>query len=377
MKNLKLLSLTLSVTSVLLSGVVTRVTAESISITGNGAESASTVQANMSQTTNVAQTNTADVNNNTNVTSNTGNNSASGNNGDAAIQTGSTTTQVANNTAVNSNVAAGGCCPTESVTGSISGNGSNSTNGLNITQSNATNVTSTNNTTIINNIYGKANTGNNTANYNNGNVSITTGSIYVSEKVTNKFNTNTVEFGFGNDGGVDLSIKGNGSDSENTISYNKNNNVDIITTNIASIVNESDWDLNTGNNFADKNIGNVDLKTGDIVFQSVITNEGNINDVKVMCCKEEKPETPPTTTTPPTQNNNPKPDDKPTGNGKGGNGNGNGKGGDTLGAAIGKVLPATGLNLFVLALIGNIALLFLGMYLRLRSGRSPTVAFAI
>lgn len=378
MKNWKILSLTLSFTSILLSGFVTRgATAESLTISDNGSGSTSEVHAEATQNTNVSQENTGSVENNVQTDSNTGNNSVSDNTGgDTAIQTGDVTTEVVVTNTLNQNAAATGCCPQGSVNGSISGNGSDSTNGLNISYTTNTNINSNNTTNITNNINGSANTGNNSADDNNGNVSIKTGDILVTEKITNRFNINKVEVGIDGHGDFDLSIFGNGSGSVNNINFTDDSEVTIITTNIASIINTSNWDLNTGNNSADRNIGNVDLETGDIVFKSEIINEGNINDVKVPCCDKPKPIEPPIV--PPKEEKPPKDNPKKDNGDDDGDDDGDGKGGgDILGSTTGSVLPETGINLFILALIGNIAMLFLGTYLRLRSGRSPAVRLSI
>ena len=56
------------------------------------------------------------------------------------------------------------------------------------------------------------------------------------------------------------------------------------------------------------------------------------------------------------------------GNGNGTNGtNDNGVGGSSAGA----ILPATGASWWLYATIANIIMLLMGLYLRLRAGRSP------
>jgi hypothetical protein len=346
--------------------------AETLSITGNGSDSESSVTVENANQTQVNQTQDAAITNDVTISSNTGNNSASDNtNGDVAIETGdvNTSTEITNSANISS--AQTGCCDSGGTTSDISGNGSGTDNAISVSQSSPTVVSVTNNATIRNYISGTAVTGNNTANYNTlGDTTITTGNIWINEKIMNgPINVAGIDVGTGMNG-IIAKISGNGSDSDNSITYFDNNGTHITVNNYADIFNRSIWDAITGNNSANDNTGGkVGISTGDISYVSEIVNGPiNVSQVSVGCCKEkeEKPTggvTPgPTTTTTTTTEN------KPSENGRGGAG--------AVLAAAGKILPATGGNWLLLAIFANMLMLFMGMYLRLRSGNSPGLAVA-
>ena len=137
--------------------------------------------------------------------------------------------------------------------------------------------------------------------------------------------------------------------------------------NRANIENKSEWDLNTGNNEANGNNGDVSIETGDILFASTIDNSGiNEGIVDVDCCEDEGgPGPDPTPPNPPDSNNN-----SNNGSSSGSSSSSGGSGGPTAG----EVLPVTGApSLMFLALI-NVIMFFMGWYLRLRSGNSPNFA---
>lgn len=355
--------------------ITSSVHAEEMVISGNGEGSANNVQINASNTSSVAQNNTASVDNTVAVDANTGGNSASDNTGgNTNIDTGNVDATVNVDNQMNASVAQLGCCPT-GIEGLISGNGSDSSNNVTFNATTNTTIVSNNNANITTTIHGFANTGNNTANGNVGNVSIKTGNIKASENISNK-NINISETvgtaGIGGD--VFLKIDGNGSESVNDVSVTLDTALSIFKNNFASITNDTDWDLNTGGNQANGNIGNVDLRTGDILFESTIENGPiNVDKVTVVCCDKpgENPPPPPpppppvipppTVVPPPTDNppSGPGPDNKP------------GKGGETLGAAIGGVLPVTGNFAIIFLTIGGFLMMLMGWYLRLRSGNAP------
>ena len=360
-------------------GLVTRVYAEEIVISENGSGSQSQVHTEQTNTVDVNQSNDADVNNNVDVTADTGNNQTNDNTAsDTSITTGNASVETGISNNVNASVAANDpCCPSggsNTGTTTISGNGKNSQNAVTITSSFTANAQVTNAANITNNIYGKAVTGNNKANDNNGDVAIKTGNIKVTEQIINNANASYVQIAsplLGKD--YLYKISGNGSGSDNAITDNLSNNVVIAVNNHANIFNNSFWELVTGNNEANDNNGDVYIETGDIKFESTIKNNANISLAIVTCCKKEEHK--PEAVVPPEKPVTPKPHE----NGKGGNGNGNGHGngkGEGPGEALEGVLPVTGNLWFFLALIGNIAMLIFGTYLRLRSGRSPAVVAA-
>lgn len=356
------------------------VSAEEIIISGNGSESVNTVTNTQSNQANVNQNNAAGIQNTVNLDANTGNNTASDNtNGNTSVASGNISVNTAISNTVNDSLVSQDCCQTEGPSAStiISSNGSGSQNTAD-QSSNMTNIVDVSQTaTITNNIFGNAVTGNNTANNNsNGNVTIQTGSITVNEKITNgPINTAKVTFAQTIASNILISIHGNGTDSENTINFDQYNDTDITINNIADVYNNSIWDLVSGNNDANDNTyGDVSILTGNIVYNSEITNAVNSSEVVVSTCEEEEdgPETPGDSATPPTENNT---TTKNENNNTGGSSS-EGKGGEVLGASVQNLLPQTGSNWLLLAMFANIITLFFGVTLRLRAGRSPGFAFA-
>ncbi|MBI2621661.1 MAG: hypothetical protein HYW63_03410 [Candidatus Levybacteria bacterium] len=347
--------------------------ADEITVSGNGSDSQSNVSVNNTSTTALNQNNEADVNNNVDINADTGNNKANDNTGgNTAITTGDASVNSSiDNSNINNSVASNVCCaPGTNI--SVSGNGSGSQNSVSSTQNNQVTININQNANISNYVNGYVNTGNNQANGNTGgNVSISTGSIYATDTIKNKWiNISSLRIA---DGGqsVFLKVDGNGSDSVNTINLNIDSLIDISVNNSATIVNNSNWDLNTGGNRANDNSGgSVSITTGDIIFESVIENGPiNVTLVDVECCEKEKEKEIPPGAAPP---------QVPTQNGANGAGNGVGKAGEVLAAAIspGDILPVTGGLWTILMIIGSIMMFFFGWYLRLRSGRSPNFLVA-
>ncbi len=363
---------------VLFSALVPAASAEEIVISGNGADSVNQAVSSTNQETNVTQSNTADVNNDVETTANTGNNTASDNTGgNTEITTGdvSTSTEIANSANV-STVNGGSCdCPTN-ITTTISGNGPGSQNTVTYSGNSHINIGVNQVANITNNVATNANTGNNQANGNTGNVTIKTGGISVINDIINgPINISKIKIAQGL--GIDalLKIAGNGTSSLNSINISVNSDTNIAVNNLAEILNNLALNLNTGGNTADSNVGDVKITTGDIWAQIKIKNLANVSEVIVDCgCKqkpgEEKPPIlpPGVTTTPPST---------------GGGDNPPGSSGVVQGAtsnaasAVGNMLPATGGNWLFFALLGNILMFLLGAYLRLRSGRGPGFALAI
>jgi len=345
-------------------------------ISDNGAGSSSEIQATNSQNTNVTQNNDAQVSNDVDVNADTGNNQANDNSGNTGISTGDVNSTTTIDNSLNTSVVSNDCCLQPDGTAAINGNGDYSQNTISITSRFGSDTSITNTATITNHIYGQANTGRNTANDNSGNVSIKTGNITVTDTIRNTANTANVHLSQNTNGDYTLSISDNDTDSENTINLSLNNQSNVSVNNTADILSEIFWDANTGNNQANDNRGNVDIQTGDIVFNTTIENNANHATVDLDCCDPQKQEEkPPTVILPPPV----LPVSEPTtggGNG-GGDGKSDGKSDGKGGSVLGSTLPTTGNNWLFLALLGNIMMFFFGMFLRLRSGRFPPFALAI
>ena len=351
-------------------------------VSGNGDQSTSEIQTDISQTTNIQQTNNSDIQNTVDITSSTGDNETSGNSGEAQISTGdiSTDIEVENSSGLSS--VESGCCSDPNTQITIEGNGIGSLNQVDFSSSTESTINIFQNANISNNITGYASTGGNTANSNSGNVTIQTGSINVSEDIkTGPVNVYSVSALIGS-GNVDIKISGNGSGSVNKVKLLANNSFNLYLTNLANITNVIDWYTNTGGNTANDNLGDVSLNTGSINFDLNLENGPiNIGAVKTDCCPEDSDKEPPEESeeTPPSGGPDPLPPSTstppstpcPSNCGDGGS-----SPGEILGAA-GQILPATGSYLiYMLTLIA--ALLFIsGLYLRLHPGQDPgKLAFA-
>ncbi len=355
---------------------VASVRAEEIVISANGSDSASSVSVSQNQETTVSQSNESSINNSVSTAQNTGSNSTSGNTqGTVTVSSGDVHSSTSISNAGNSSTVQTGCCPTPPATVTVSENGSGSNNTVSSGTTSTTTVTIFNSAMITNTLSGTAVTGRNTADNNNGNVSIKSGNITIIEQIKNgPLNINDVSVQSNGAGGYSAVITGNGSNSKNSITFSQENVQNIITHNISRIFNTVSHDLDTGGNSANNNVGSVDIATGDITTVTVIENGPlNVNKVTVDCCEKEKEKPTPTTggVTPPPSPSQEKPQDHSTGNGGGGPSSGTG---GPMFAAAGNLLPKTGGNWTLLFLFANMMMLFLGIFIRLRSGRSPAYA---
>lgn len=351
-----------------------------LEISGNGNGSNSEVQVQVEQQTTVNQTNEANVSNQVETEANTGGNQANANNGNQVeIQTGNIETQTAITNELNTSIIEAVCCQQGEMTATINGNGANSQNRVELSVSKQTNVSVHQEVNIHNKISGSANTGRNEANRNNGDVTIQTGNISAKVHVANKANQAQIEVACCGSSDVSIKISGNGVDSKNSVRISLGDSVIIDKHDIANIDNLIVWDANTGENSANDSLGDVAITTGDITLEIGIQN-GPINYETVRVGRGGEPQPPydpgrPESPAPPPTP--PSPDgggNGNNGNGADGNKNGDEEEGEVLGIGGGGILPITGGIGMLLALLANIAMFLMGLYLRLRSGRSPGAA---
>lgn len=354
--------------------------AETITVTGNGAESENEVVVSNDTQTDVQQSNDANITNNISTSSNTGGNTASGNtDGNTVIRTGDAVQQTEVKNEVNHSVVEqNNCCQSSNTNITVSNNGAFSYNEANVRSSNTTNVNVYQNANVVNNIDTYANTGNNKASYNtDGDTVIKTGDIAAIHKVKNgPINLSYISLPAAqNSKSQYLAIFGNGFGSWNTIDLDEANETSINVVNVANVLNDLKQNYSTGDNKAKFNTdGDTAILTGDIAAYTIIDNGPiNVSKVKIDCeCekerekkkekekekeKEEAPVAPAApVSAPPSAPNISAP--APVAHA-------------AEAAVSGPQLPVTGNNWIVLALFGNIMMLLLGAYLRLRSGRSP------
>lgn len=165
---------------------------------------------------------------------------------------------------------------------SNSNTGADSDNDASVSIENDTTVESNNNLTINNTISVSANTGNNSADQNTEDGSVSSGDINGSVSILNTGNENG---NFGSlvnlncDGGCSFSASNSntGANSDNDASVSVKNDIDVTVNNNADVDNNVGADLNTGGNSADKNTGDGGVTSGDINFDVTITNDLNKN----------------------------------------------------------------------------------------------------
>lgn len=353
---------------------------QSLQVIENGADSQSNVSVNSSNNTNVEQANHMNVINTVESKAETGGNAANQNtNGQQTIVTGDANISNEITTTGNQSVVDASCCQTTSTSTTITGNGAGTENTITHTNTNQTTITVLNNATIVNNISIKANTGKNRASFNTGgDTIIKTGDINVINEIINApVNVSKVKVVEGSKELKSfLQIAGNGAFSENIIE-GVNENITIINeNNFANLFNNVEALMNTGKNDADFNTGgDTVIVTGDIFAKTIIENIANFNVVEVVCGCEKEKEKPQKPEKPkeeiPSQPEAPAPPTTSVGGPGGPSAPGNGHG------VAGPILPVTGNNLLFFLLVANIMMFFLGMYLRLRSGRSPGYSYSL
>ena len=163
-------------------------------ISGNGADSTSDLQITTTQTFTANITNIANISNSIQGTSNTGRNSANRNGGDVRIVTGSISVNDRMiNTSINTAWVGSSCCSTSDLSIKIFGNGTGSVNTITYDEAFSENVNIENLANIINSKKRDENTGDNHADDNLGDVSITTGDITDNTEIENDVNQSVIE----------------------------------------------------------------------------------------------------------------------------------------------------------------------------------------
>ncbi|MDO8498392.1 MAG: hypothetical protein Q7S44_01255 [bacterium] len=275
----------------------------SVTISGNGSDSDNDVDLDLNHETELFQNNNADINNDVYAKANTGKNEAEDDTGgDVTIRTGDADTTVDITNKANANVASigNGGNNNGGVSLRISGNGSDSDNSIDLDLDKSITLVQNNNADINNDVYAKANTGKNEAEDNTGgDVLIDTGDASTDVTVDNAANFNWAN--------VDCclfdvvaKILGNGSDSDNSIKAEIDNNLEVFQNNCAEHGHETilsvidghgkcgiDNDLyakaDSGDNEAEDNTGPVsggdptEVKTGDAESNTDVSNSANLN----------------------------------------------------------------------------------------------------
>ena len=261
-----------------------------LEVSGNGADSDSTVEVQTEQNTVVSQSNDFSASNDINTNASTGGNSSDRNTGgSASISTGDATTFVGVSNSGNSNEASVDCCAAnQDVDVLISGNGAGSDNNVELGNENNVQLFQNNESRIRNEIDNDAKTGHNSADRNTGgDVEITTGNAVALTSILNGGNVNSALVGGGSHSlgsGVSARIIGNGAYSDNDIELGLGHSVALVQNNSARINNSVDTDAKTGGNSADRNTGgDVTIDTGNADVEVLIDNAVNFNWADVDC----------------------------------------------------------------------------------------------
>ncbi len=351
-------------------------------IEGNGDNSQNSINYTQEKSETVQQSNEANIDNNVNQEANTGGNSASSNTGgEVNIETGDATSNTQIENSGNHSVYESECCPNGDSSLVISGNGSGSTNNIGYTSNNTSKIIINNLMNTTNNISITANTGDNEADSNNGDVSITTGKAKINAKVENK-NINLAYIkGSQGTGSFNVKVSGNGVDSTNDVIVNNSLNTDIVVNNRLDLINNLRFSAITGNNSANRNNGKVSISTGDVMLDIILKNKDiNVSQIVLECCQEKEQPSPspspsvspsPSPSSSPNPSESPKPSDNPSGGVIGGGGGGGGgsssgasSGNSGGGQVLGATLPTTGGFGLYQATLFSLTLFATGVYLR-------------
>jgi uncharacterized membrane protein YgcG len=344
-------------------------------VSGNGEGSSNNIDIQKDSSKEVTQENQAKVNNDTTASSETGENKANENNSETTnIETGEASQEVKIENSANTNSAQVDCCPTQNEsTAQISDNGSESDNQINSTQDTNTVVAQSNTAKINNNVSIYANTGDNEASDNDGEVRIITGNVGILAAILNQ-NINSSEARVANPNlFLNLKIFGNGPGSTNNVDDDYIDNEEFLVNNYLDLKNNITNDVNTGGNKANNNKGKVFISTGSVLLDIILNTKANTSTVLADCnCKS------PTPSPTPSPSQSPSPSTPPSGGSGGGNSGGGGSGGSGGGNSSGgggssgggevlgaSTLPATGGFSIWQATGFALALLVLGIMLRI------------
>lgn len=264
-------------------------------IINNASDSENSIGLQSTKKSTVTTSNNSKVTNTIQVEANTGSNKASANEDSVNIQTGDSNVSFSvTNSPNTTSVDQSGCCGTVEIT-EISENGSASENMINSQRSLTNDVSVTNNARVTNDLSIKANTGDNQASFNNGQINISTGDVNSKTKIANLQTNSTLVNQSTDEVSRQEKIAQNGSGSQNSINESVSNTINIDINSDAELENKVSETLNTGKNTANKNIGGVNIMTGNIFSMlRLINGPINFNKISLECCSVSDPGSYPT-----------------------------------------------------------------------------------
>lgn len=257
-----------------------------VEVTGNGSDSENEVELEQETKTEVYQSNQANISNDVKVDAETGDNEAEDNtNGDVAIKTGDATVKIMSHNMANMNTAViGGEGEGGSVHLLVSGNGTDSENEIELELERETVLRQDNLTNIANHFKVDAETGKNEAEDNTGGyVEIETGDAWVEAMVDNAAGFNFADLGCCALEDIMAKIANNGSDSENEIEAELEDETEVYQGSESStnFDNCLALDVETGKNEVEDNTAGDGedpmVDTGDSTVKVAVSNEGSQN----------------------------------------------------------------------------------------------------
>jgi len=164
---------------------------------------------------------------------------------------------------------------------SVTGNGEGSSNSISYQAEQNNQIQQSNDADIENNVAAEAQTGDNQANDNLGDVEIDTGDVTEEVTIVNSGNSQTAEIGCcPSEDPSSASIEGNGEDSGNSIDISDDSLAQVNIVNELKLKNNVSINSNTGDNEADDNDGEVIIRTGEVNLLAQILNQ-NLNSADV------------------------------------------------------------------------------------------------
>ncbi len=266
-----------------------------LEIVDNGASSQNSVNITQSSTNSVSETNNSQINNQIDVSSNPGQNTASSNSSPSVTQihTGDIKANLDVNNHLNTNSSSVSECCDLGTQINVSNNGENSSNTINIDNSSINDNKINNYAQVNNQIEINASTGKNTADDNNGTTHIKSGDISINASLVNSINKSNFSLISSNDP-TKTNIKNNGEGSTSSITINNHKTNSISVENKSNINDSSIYNLITGNNSAEENIGDTAIISGNIYLSINYQNLLNESTADInACCKETPAPTPP------------------------------------------------------------------------------------
>ncbi len=264
--------------------------AATLEVSGNGADSASAIGTNITNTTTAVQSNTANISNNVSAYSTSGGNASLDNTGgNSTVLSGDSTVGVAISNMANTNTAdLSGCCNNTNSDVLVAGNGARSDTAVELGLYNATGVFQDNVANFDNNVRANAATGENLVADNTGGTTVVnSGDARTTVLLDNTANANIAHVGgtgLPTGGSVSARVLGNGADSYNTVSLGVQKSVEAVQNNYADIENNVHAGATTGGNAVlDSTGGATGILSGNAVTGVSVDNMANFNSADLDC----------------------------------------------------------------------------------------------